>query len=45
MVNQFEPMFFGDFTLQLLDFFVMKLGGPDAVRALRYAISESLRVK
>ena len=25
MVNQFEPMFFGDFTLQLLDFFVMKL--------------------
>ena len=27
------------------DFFVLKLGGADAVRALRYAISEALRVK
>ena len=25
------------------DFFVQKLGGPDAVRGLRYAISEGLR--
>ena len=25
------------------DFFVQKLGGPDAVRGLRYVISEALR--